>query len=43
MLPNILLGTLMMIMTTAVVMAVVERSFGRVLEHIHQEKDPSVT
>jgi hypothetical protein len=43
MVPNILLGTLMMIVTTAVVMAVVQRSFAKVLEHIHRKKDPSAT
>lgn len=43
MVPNILLGTLMMIVTTAVVMTVAQGSFGKVLEHIHRRKDPSVT
>jgi hypothetical protein len=29
-------------MTTAVVMAVVQRSFGKVLEHIHRKKEASI-
>jgi hypothetical protein len=36
-------GIIMFGWTTAVVMAVAQRSFGKVLEHIHQKKDRSAT
>jgi hypothetical protein len=36
-------GIIMFGWTTAVVMAVVQRSFAKALEHIHRKKDPSGT